>query len=99
MNDYDTDWTKTDLGSELKARSCIVKDHPGYFHCWEYYSEPIAPGLAIGSHPGGVFSRVYAIVEFSFGVKRVDIHDLTFTDEDHASLCALEKLYMDRKQL
>lgn len=66
---------------EYKTRMCKVGDEIGSFQCWEQYADVIAPGLTIGSHPGGQFSRVYAIVEFSDRVERVDPSKIKFVDE------------------
>ena len=72
-----------------EARICKVNDRVGYFHCWEQYADVIAPGLTIGSHPGGQYSRVFGIVEFKDGVERVDTSKIKFIDEEHKSLCSL----------
>ena len=69
-----------------KTRLCEVEDRVGYFHCWEQYADVIAPGLTIGSHPGGQFARVYGIVEFADVVERVDPSKIIFIDEDNADL-------------
>lgn len=72
-----------------KTRLCMIDDKVGYFHCWEQYADVIAPGLTVGSHLGGQYSRVYGIVEFTDGVERVDPSKIKFIDEDHASLYSL----------
>ena len=63
-----------------------VKKELGYFHCGEQYCDVIAPGLTIGSHPGGQYSRVFGIVEFEDRIERVDPSDIQFVDEDHTFL-------------
>lgn len=64
-------------------RICTVNNETAMFHRWEQYSEVIAPGLTIGSHPGGQISQVFGIVEFKDGtVKRVDPCKVTFTDKE-----------------
>lgn len=75
----------------MNTRLCEVKGKLGYFHCWEYYADVIAPGLTIGSQQGGQYGRVFGIVEFEDGVKRVDPPNIKFCDEEYATLCALNK--------
>lgn len=41
------------------------------FHKWTLEQEPIGPGLAVGSHPGGQVSRTFAVVEFEDGTVRL----------------------------
>lgn len=73
------------------TRLCEVDDEFGYFHMWENYSRPIdASPLVVGA-PAGVYSRVYGIVEFTTGVRRVDPTKIKFCDEEHAALCAMQK--------
>lgn len=38
---------------QKELRLCKVNEEPGYFHCWEQYSDVIPPGLAIPPQPGG----------------------------------------------
>lgn len=80
---------KMDFKSE--KRLCMVKDKLGYLLLFEQYSAPIEPSLMVGGYPGGTFSRVFGVVEFSDGVKRVEIDEINFCDEDHDYLCELEK--------
>lgn len=48
-----------ELKIKAELRPCIISGKKkGLFHCWETFMEPIAPGLAIGSHPGGQISYV-----------------------------------------
>lgn len=77
---------------EYKTRMCKVGDEIGYFQCWEQYADVITPGLTVGSHPGGQFSRVYAIVEFSDRVERVDPSKIKFVDEENAGIGEWNKL-------
>lgn len=81
-----------------EKRLCIVNEKHGYFHCWEPYATVMAPGLTIGSPPGGQFSQVYAIVEFADGVERVDPSKIKFVDEDNAQLAAWDKYCNERKE-
>lgn len=76
---------------EWKTRGCTVKGEPGYFHLWEQYSDPIPASPMIGGAPAGVFSKVYGVVEFSDGVRRVDPVDICFCDEENAFLAELKK--------
>lgn len=57
----------------LEKRLIKVKDKIGYFHCWEHLSQT--------SNKGVPYSKVYGIVEFIDGVKRVEIEDMDFIDE------------------
>lgn len=77
---------------ELKktARLCKVGDRIGYFHDWEHYSKPIEGSPLIGGAPPGVFSCMFAIVEFSDGVKRVDPTRVHFCDENYALLNSMK---------
>jgi hypothetical protein len=56
----------------------------GTFHCWEQYSDIIAPSALISSHKGGQISQVFGIVEFEDGsIKRVPPYQIKFIlDED-----------------
>lgn len=69
-----------EINISYSRRLCKVRDRHGYFHCWEQYGDVIAPGLVIGSHPGGQFSRIFGIVEFEEGVERVDPTKIKFLD-------------------
>lgn len=75
---------------ELKTRLCKVGDELGYFHVWEFYSKPLEPSPMIGGAPAGVFSKIFGIVEFKDGVRRVDPTDICFCDEDNALLNDME---------
>ena len=75
-----------------KTRLCKVKDKIGYFHTWENYSQAFPASPMIGGPPAGIFSRVYAIVEFDDGhVGRVEIEDIQFCDEENDMLRTLNK--------
>lgn len=80
-----------DIEIRYETRSCIVDGRPGIFHCWEHWANVVDASPLRGGHPGGQVGRVYGIVEFSDGVKRVDPTQIKFTDEDNAWLSALEK--------
>lgn len=62
-------------------RVCNVDGRTGYFHCWEQYSDVISPGLTVGSHPGGQFSRVFGLVEFDGKIERVEPTKIIFQKE------------------
>lgn len=79
----------SDITVKKELRLCKVGEEFGYFHCWEQYGDVISPGLTVGSNPGGQYSRVFGIVEFVDGIKRVDPPQIKFADEDHAYLCSL----------
>ena len=66
---------------EYPTRLCVVKDEVGYFHMWERYSKPLPESPMAGGQPAGVFSKVYGIVEFKDGVRRVDPTEIAFRDE------------------
>lgn len=83
---------------EYQTRMCKVGDRVGYFHCWEHYADVLAPGLTIGSPPGGQYSRVFGIVEFQDGVERVDPSRIKFIDEDNASLKQLNEVFFTEGQ-
>lgn len=74
-----------------KTRLCKVKDELGYFHTWEHYSIPLEASPLIGGAPAGVYSRVYGIVEFSYGVRKVAPVDIVFCDEENQILSEMEK--------
>lgn len=75
-----------------ERRLCVVNDRRfGYFHMWEQYSEPVEASPLIGGPPAGVFSKVYAIVEFPTGVERIDPRCIQFIDEKNKMLSAYEK--------
>ena len=67
------------LTMEIKEerRLCTVKGETGYFHTWENYSKPLA---------AGVFSKIFGIVEFEDGVRRVDPTKIKFCDEENEML-------------
>lgn len=80
-----------DIRVENELRFCKVDKKIGYFHCWEQYADVISPGLTVGSHPGGQYSRVFGIVEFDDGVERVDPSKIKFIDYKHDLLVAETK--------
>ncbi len=87
---------------EYVTRLCKVNSGKaakfGYFHCWEHYADVIAPGLTIGSHPGGQYGRVFGIVEFEDGVKRVDPPNIKFIDEPSVYLVKLNEMNEEKEK-
>lgn len=69
-----------------ELRLCEVNGEIGYFHCWEHYSNPSQASVLVGGAPEGVFSKIFGIVEFSSGVRRVDSCEIKFCDEMNAML-------------
>ena len=76
---------------EWKNRLCKGDEKFGYFHAWEHYSKPLEASPLIGGAPAGVFSKMFGIVEFSDGVRRVDPTDICFCDEDNETLKEIAK--------
>lgn len=76
---------------EWKTRGCTVNGEPGCFHTWEHYSKPLEASPLMGGAPTGVFSKVFGIVEFADGVRRVDPTDIYFCDEENAYLTEIKK--------
>lgn len=74
-----------------ELRLCKVGKELGYFHCWEQYANVIAPGLTIGSAPGGQISNVFGIVEFPDRIARIQPWEIKFVDDAHAMLIGLNK--------
>lgn len=82
-----------------ERRLCKVKEEPGYFHAWENYSKPLAASPMIGGEPAGVFSKIFGIVEFEDGVRRVDPTEIKFCDEENEMLSVLNDPMKRREQL
>ena len=80
-----------DITAKFERRLCKVKDELGYFHCWEHYSEPVPAGEEPIAKPAGFVSYVSGIVEFDDGIRYVDPTEIKFCDEEHATLCVLNK--------
>lgn len=77
---------------EWKTRLCKVGGEFGYFHVCEFYSKPLEASPLRGGAPAGVFSKMFGIVEFEDGVKRVDPTDICFCDNDNEALKDLNKM-------
>lgn len=76
---------------EWVTRLCTVGDEHGYFHTWEQYSKPLEASMLRGGAPAGIFSKIYGIVEFTDGVRRVDPSEIKFCDEDNAMLSCFNR--------
>lgn len=74
------------MNIEMPTRLCMVHGKLGYFHLWEQYSTPVPASPMIGGEPAGIFSRVFGIVEFDDGMRRVDPTDIVFHDEENDAL-------------
>lgn len=70
-----------DIQIRYETRLCEVNDEIGYFHCWEHWANVVGESALRGGHAAGQIGRVYGIVEFSDGVKRVDPVKIKFCDE------------------
>ena len=87
----------TDITIKKELRLCKVGETLGYFHCWEQYCDIISPGIAVGSHPGGQYSRVFGIVEFDDRVTRIEPSKIKFIDEVHDYLHECSKVVMEKE--
>lgn len=74
-----------------ERRLCKVKGEIGYFHAWENYSKPLADSPLVGGEPAGVFSKIFGIVEFEDGVRRVDPTGIKFCDEENEILSVFNR--------
>lgn len=76
----------TDIKIYLRTRPCLVNGEYGHFHVWEQWSEPVGESLLVGGPPAGVIQRVFGIVEFPDGIRRIDPVLIKFVDQEHADL-------------
>lgn len=88
-----------EMVAKQERRLCKVKEETGYFHVWENYSKPLAASPMIGGEPAGAFSKIFGIVEFEDGVRRVDPTDIKFCDEENGMLTVLNDPMKRREQL
>lgn len=79
-----------------ETRLCEVHGELGYFQTWEYFSKPMEASPLMGGAPAGVFSKIFGIVEFSDGVRRVDPTKIKFCDEQNAFLTERNRLHKER---
>lgn len=64
-------------------RTCRYKNENYLFHCFEHYSTVIEESIAIGGHPAGQISQVFALIEDEKGsIFRVDPTAIVFTDNE-----------------
>lgn len=84
---------------EYPTRLCVVKGEIGYFHMWEHFSKPLSEGLMTAGQLAGTFSKVYGIVEFKNGVRRVEPSDIAFRDEDYKLLCRIDEDEEGKKRI
>lgn len=64
-------------------RTCRYKDENYLFHCFEQRSHIVSPSIAVGGHPGGQVSRLFALIEDEKGnIFRVDPTAIVFTDNE-----------------
>lgn len=64
---------------------------------WEYYSKPLEASPLMGGAPAGIFSKMFGIVEFSDGVRRVDPSEIVFCDEENQMLSEMEKMRKEKE--
>lgn len=68
---------------ENHLRTCRFKNKNYLFHCFEQHSYVIGESIAIGGHPGGQVSGVFALIEDEKGnIFRVDPTAIVFTDNE-----------------
>lgn len=76
---------------EWRSRLCTVNGEFGYFHIWEFYSKPLPANSLADGQPAGMLSKVFGIVEFKDGVRRVDPTAIIFCDEENHALGMLNE--------
>ncbi len=81
--------TGLDMKIQWETRPCEVDGEFGDFQIWEQWSEVVD-----GRH----ISRVYGIVEFKDGVRRVEPTCIKFCDETHEELCEWVKYIEQMKK-
>lgn len=74
-------------------RTCIYEDKNYIFHCFEQHSYVIGESIAIGGHPGGQVSGVFALIEDEKGnIYRVHPTMVKFTDNKYIDyFCDLDE--------
>lgn len=69
------------MGNHL--RTCRYNDENYLFHCFEQSSDIVSPSIAVGGHPGGQVSGLFALIEDEKGnIFRVDPTAIVFTDNE-----------------
>lgn len=62
-------------------RTCRYENENYLFHCFKQFSNVVGASVAVGGHPAGQISQVFALIEDKKGnIKRVDPTMITFTD-------------------
>ena len=87
------------MENKQERRLCTVNGETGYFHTWEQYSKPLEASPLVGGAPAGIFSKIFGIVEFEDGVRRVDPSDIKFCDEENTMLSVFKDPMKRREQL
>lgn len=65
----------------IDYRTCLVKGKKALFHKWNEFSNVVAPGIAVGSAPGGQIKYTLGLVEYEDGtVEEVLPHSIKFID-------------------
>lgn len=65
------------------TRPCTVNGRKATFHTWEHKAWVVAPGISIGSHPGGQIAITFGIVEYEDGtVHEVYPSEIIFIDKE-----------------
>lgn len=66
-----------------RLRTCRYMDENYLFHCFEQFSNVVGASAAIGGHPAGQISQVFALVEDEKGnIFRVHPTAIVFTDNE-----------------
>lgn len=78
-------------------RTCRYRDGNYLFHCFEQFSNVIGESIAIGGHPAGQISQVFALIEDGKGnIYRVDPTEITFTDDKNLDyFCNVDEVVED----
>ena len=64
-------------------RTCRYENENHLFHGFEHFSNVVGQSIAVGGHPAGQISQVFALIEDESGnIKRVDPTDIKFTDNE-----------------
>lgn len=95
-------YLKNDLDSKIEhygLRLCKIGDKYGWFHTWEHYifnqtivGKAYSKEDTCSSLWPYYNSKVYAIVEFPDGVRRVDPNDICFCDTTNKILKEINEL-------
>lgn len=89
---------KTDFTIKPERRLCMINGEYGYFHCWEYYMEPLPPTATMDGHRGGQYSCVRGVVETESGMRLVHPGAIQFVDEENHELHWMNEHEKKRKE-